>query len=95
MRFDPEKFRKHLKTARKKKHMTQEQLADALNISYSHLSKIESGSHTPSLDLVIEMALILEVSIDYLVLGPRANNRTVKMRLSAIAHAIQDLIDIL
>lgn len=49
--------------------MTQEELAEALNISLEHLSKMERGKRKPSIDLIVAMACYFHVSTDYLLMG--------------------------
>ena len=48
---------------RKKKKHTQQELADALNIDRTHLSKVETGMVNPSLTLLGRLAKKLGVSI--------------------------------
>lgn len=52
---------------RKSKHMTQEQLADALGVTFASVSKWERGVSIPELDMLVQMAGIFEVSIDALI----------------------------
>ena len=58
-----------LQTLRKAQGMTQEELAEALNISLEHLSKMERGKRKPSIDLIVAMACYFHVSTDYLLMG--------------------------
>jgi len=62
-------FGKRLKELRKQKGWTQKELANKLDIRYSHLNKYESGMHAPPLEKLIQLADIFEVSLDYLVMG--------------------------
>ena len=48
--------------------MTQEELAEALNVSLEHLSKMERGKRKPSIDLIVAMACYFHVSTDYLLM---------------------------
>lgn len=52
---------------RKEFNLDRETLANALNISYSSLSKYETNKRFPSQDLLILMADYFGVSIDYLL----------------------------
>ena len=45
--------------------MTQERLAEELNISDIHLRRLESGRSAGSVELVIEIAAYFDVSLDY------------------------------
>ena len=52
---------------RKEKNMTQEQLAEALGISFAAVSKWERSVATPELGYIIEMADLFGVSVDALL----------------------------
>lgn len=52
---------------RKEYSMTQEQLAEALGVTFASVSKWERGVATPELNLITEMADLFEVSIDALI----------------------------
>lgn len=55
-----------IKMLRTEKGLTQEKLAEALEISLEHIGKIERGKRTPSLDLVIAMSKFFHTSTDYI-----------------------------
>ena len=53
--------------ARRKKKLTQQQVAEAAGISRSSLSKIENGKDlSVSKDLMLKLAKILDSTVDYL-----------------------------
>ncbi len=52
---------------RKKKDLSQGLLASQLNISQSYLSQIEKDRKTPSMDLLKEICLILDIPVYYLM----------------------------
>ena len=58
-----------LKILRKKNRITQRELANALHISQTSVSKYERGESEPDLEMVIKMADFFEVSIDEFVRG--------------------------
>lgn len=62
-------FAARLSALRKDRGMTQEGLAEALNISLEYLSKMERGKRKPSIDLIVAMAYYFHVSTDYLLMG--------------------------
>ena len=74
---------------RKEHAMTQEQLAEALGVTFASVSKWERGVATPELNLIAEMADLFEVSIDALIgYQFRNNNReTVITRLKQHSFA--------
>ena len=55
---------KKLTEARLAKGMTQAQLAQQLGTQRSNISRLESGGHSPSLDLVLRAAAALELTIE-------------------------------
>ena len=60
-----------LKTLRKKKQITQKDLANALHISQTSVSKYERGESEPDLEMVIQMADFFGVPIDEFVRGKK------------------------
>lgn len=62
-------FGKRLRSARKNRDLTQEQLAEKLDISQKHYSEIERGLAGVSVNILIQISKTLNVSIDYLLLG--------------------------
>lgn len=60
-----------IKELRKEKGLTQEQLAEQFNVSRRTVSRWETGSNLPELDILIEMADYYEVGIRELLNGER------------------------
>ena len=56
-----------LADARRAKNLTQEQLAEKLEVTRQAVSRWESGAAWPETDKLVRMAQILEVSCDYLL----------------------------
>lgn len=54
---------------RKQKGMTQNELADALYVSRQAVSKWEMGKSLPSLEVLLEMTELFDVTIDYILDG--------------------------
>ena len=69
MHFDQAEFGHRIKHLRKKRNLTQEQLATALHISTDHLSKIELGKRGISIDLLLDISAALHVSFECLLKG--------------------------
>ena len=55
-----------IKELRKKKDMTQEKLAEYLNVSFQAVSKWETGAASPDLSLIVPLARLLGVTTDEL-----------------------------
>lgn len=60
-----------IKELRKEKGLTQEQLAEQFNVSRRTVSRWETGSNLPELDILIEMADYYEVELRELLNGER------------------------
>lgn len=60
-------FNKRLREVRMQKGLTQQKMADNLQISLNAYQKYEQGERSPSLDCLVEIADIFDVSIDYLL----------------------------
>ena len=56
-----------IKTARKNRGLTQEALAEKVDVTLYYMGEIERGTKTPSLDLFIRLVEVLDVSADYLL----------------------------
>lgn len=60
----------NLKRLRKARGMSQEQAAKALGLSRTTYTKYENGVHDPSVETLIKMSELFEVSVDMIVDGP-------------------------
>ncbi|MDY3052088.1 MAG: helix-turn-helix transcriptional regulator [Ndongobacter sp.] len=69
--MDQQKIGTFLKELRKEKAVTQEELAEMLNVSRRTVSRWETGSNMPDLDILVELADYYEVDIRELLDGER------------------------
>lgn len=74
-------FAEKLITLRKGKELTQEQLAEQLNVSRQSVSKWESGQVIPEVDKIIELSKAFDVSIDYLLQPSELDELSVKTQI--------------
>lgn len=65
--MDYVKLGAQVKKARKRKGFTQAKLAEMLGYSVQHISHVETGSTKLSVELLVELANALEVSLDQLL----------------------------
>ena len=97
MLFDTKAFGFRVKMLRKCSGLTQEQLAEKLHISISHLAKIEIGRNAPSVDLVLEMAEFFGVTVNELLRGDTATKCklpvSAEVILAKIAALLADLTE--
>ncbi|MBD5084199.1 MAG: helix-turn-helix transcriptional regulator [Clostridiales bacterium] len=69
MNYDMKQSGKRIQQLRIKNGLTQEQVAEVLNIDRSFYSRIEAGKSGCSVDLFVQLSMLFEVSLDYLILG--------------------------
>ena len=80
---------RRIKAAREKNQLTQEQLAELVDLSPMHVSVIERGVKLPKLETLINIANVLNVSADVL-LQDVVNNQT-KLCASEATDLIKQL----
>lgn len=85
MYYDQVETGKRIAALRRGKKLTQEEFAEELNISLSHLSKIEVGNHACSIELLVDISLRYGASLDYLILGKADEQESAKMIDQAIS----------
>ena len=73
--MDQQKIGAFLKELRKEKTVTQEQLAEVLNVSRRTVSRWETGSNMPDLDILVELADYYDVDIRELLDGERRSEQ--------------------
>ena len=69
--MDQIKIGKFIAECRKKKNLTQAQLAEKLNITDRAISKWETGKTMPDSDIMLDLCDILEISADELLCGEK------------------------
>lgn len=82
------KLAENIRTHRRARSLTQEQLAEALGVTIGAVSKWESGMTTPDLSLIVELAALFETSVDVL-LGYELRVSTLEQtveRIRALRH---------
>ena len=92
MYFDQEAFGKRLRELRKEKGLSQERVAEAVNVSLVHYRFIERGSRGCSIDLLLDFADFYQVSTDYLLIGRSANRKQETDQLKSVLSVLEKLI---
>lgn len=64
----------------------------SLNIATSTLGNIERGSKGISMDLAVEISIVLDVSLDYLVLGRKRKTLSPKEVVYQIIDLLTELL---
>lgn len=73
---------------RKQQNLSQEQLAEKIGISTTHMSHIETGSTKLSLPVLVDLAVNLKVKTDCLLFNENnsTNEKTIKLLEQAILN---------
>lgn len=58
---------KRIRYYRRKEELTQEALAEVINISLPHMSRVEGGKTKPSLQVLVDISNALHITIDHLL----------------------------
>ncbi|MBR6523852.1 MAG: helix-turn-helix transcriptional regulator [Clostridia bacterium] len=66
--FDYASLGARIRKRRKQNRMTQEQLAEACDLSTAHIGHIERGTRAASIETLITISKALNISTDYLLL---------------------------
>ncbi len=74
-------FSEKLSTLRKANDLTQEQLAEKLDVSRQSISKWESGQATPELEKIVAMSAVFNVTTDYLLKSSEIDDLSVKTEM--------------
>ena len=97
MRFDAVECGKRIKSLREEKGYTQVQLSETIRISFDHLRAIEfdhlraieHGRRTCSIELLVDLHILFDVSLDYLILGKTSQLDAVKTELQRAVEIIE------
>ena len=76
---------KNIARIRNKNHLTQEQLAEKINISTVFVSQIETAVRKPSLETIYKISIALNTTIDNLI-----SNNTLHAKYDEIKLLLQD-----
>lgn len=93
MYYDIKASGQRIQQLRKAAGFTLEGLSDRLNITDRQLRRIEKGESGSSVDLLIEIACVFEVSLDYLTLGRAVNENDAKNILKQAAEYLTTFAD--
>ena len=67
--MDSKKIGKVIAKRRKEKRMTQGELAERLSVSNKTISKWETGAGLPDISILVDLASVLDISVDDLLKG--------------------------
>ena len=87
--MDQKKVGSFLKELRKEKGVTQEQLAEKLNVSGRSVSRWETGSNMPDISLLVEIADYYDVDVREIIEGER-KSETMDKEVRDVANKMAD-----
>ena len=88
--MDQKRIGSFLKELRKEKNITQEQLAEQLNVSGRTVSRWETGNNMPDISLLVEISELYEVSIPEIINGERKSENMNKEEVKEVAKSMSD-----
>ena len=90
--MEQKKIGNFLKNLRKEKGITQEMLAEKLNVSGRTVSRWETGNNMPDISLLIELAEFYDISIPEIVNGERKNEK-MNEEVKEVAQTLSEYAD--
>ena len=85
-------FNNKLYELRKQKGLSQEELANKLNVSRQTVSKWELGDSTPDMEKLTGLSDLFEISLDELVLGKVPEVQAQSIKVSNVAETIEEKV---
>ena len=91
MKFDDKFYlASQIKYHRKKMHLTQAELAELVDLSVQHISRIESGCYIPSLKSFFMLVNVLHMDLSEFGFDVSATKNPVKSRLMEVIASATD-----
>lgn len=84
----------NLTDIRKRRNLTQSQLAKLVNLPRSTIANLESGTGNPSLQILTQLSVTLQSSIDQLLAPQRASTHLVKANETPVQERAQGFVKI-
>jgi transcriptional regulator with XRE-family HTH domain len=92
MYYDANESGKRIHALRKKHGMTQEELAEKIGVNASFLSRVERGTKSCSVDMLVNLSEVFSTTLDYLVLGKNAPETSeIKEQIDDIVRKLAEL----
>ena len=91
MRFDAVECGKRIKALREEKRLSQMELAEQICITTDHLRAIERGRRACSIDLLVDLSLFFEVTLDHLILGRTPANEIIRAEILQAIGILQNI----
>ena len=93
--IDAAKVGRQIANLRKVKGLTQSQLGERLNISFQAVSKWERGETLPDVGILLDLAKVLETTVDHILNGgQRMMEYTRRVSVAQIREGIECFVHI-
>ncbi|MBQ8459334.1 helix-turn-helix transcriptional regulator [bacterium] len=90
--FDLSSIGLKIKELRKRKNLSQEELAELIDINFRTIQRIETGRNTPSLETLSKLAEAFEINIqDFFNVGHQKNRKDIIDEINKIAQSLDDV----
>ena len=86
--MDTTQIGNRIKLCRKQRNLTQEDLAEKIDVSSHYIYEIERGTKTMSLPILIKVSETLSISTDYILFGSYATHNECKDRLNLLIETV-------
>ncbi|MDE6845477.1 MAG: helix-turn-helix domain-containing protein [Lachnospiraceae bacterium] len=83
---------KNIKKIRKEKNFTQEDLAERLHCTRQTISNYENGKSAPDIELLIEIAGVLDVEVNDLIYGLKKKENRRKQKAAAVIILVTAIV---
>jgi len=93
MNYDVKECGRRIRQLRVQAGYTQQKIAEMLNVDRSSYSRVESGNNGCSVDLLVQLSKLFDVSIDYIVLGNAENDVSTLEYKAQLMRDIEKLVD--
>ena len=91
MNINQKEIGQRIRSLRKETGLSQEKLADKLNINTDHLGRLETGNRGMSIDLLAEISKYFTVSTDYILFGEKQNTDEIKEIISFVILRLKEI----
>lgn len=91
MNINQKEIGQRIRVLRKEKRLSQEELANKLNVNTDHLGRLETGNRGMSIDLLAEISKYFTVSTDYILFGEKQNTDEIKEIISFVILRLKEI----
>ena len=91
MNINQKEIGQRIRSLRKENRLSQEELANKLNVNTDHLGRLETGNRGMSIVLLAEISKYFAVSTDYILFGERQNTDEIKEIISLVICQLKEI----